>query len=142
LPVFSVARLYSHIFTVPNLEAGFVTLIAVDVVWAHGVVPEIRMILERCIHLGQDVLLPSVSDAEPVGTFLIIACTDANGSAVIASRISRELQDFNASKVKPSISSTTLLVGAGQSRDEQIGAVTAQVDRLVQAHLVGKQKVN
>jgi len=142
LPVFSLARLYSHIFTVPNLEAGFVTLIAVDVVWAHGVVPEIRMILERCIHLGQDVLLPSVSDAEPVGTFLIIACTDANGSAVIASRISRELQDFNASKVKPSISSTTLLVGAGQSRDEQIGAVTAQVDRLVQAHLVGKQKVN
>jgi len=45
LPVFSLARLYSHIFTVPNLEAGFVTLIAVDVVWAHGVVPEIRMIL-------------------------------------------------------------------------------------------------
>jgi len=29
LPVFSLARLYSHIFTVPNLEAGFVTLIAV-----------------------------------------------------------------------------------------------------------------
>lgn len=81
-----------------------------------------------------------MSDAEPVETFFIVACTDARGSAVIASRIDRELQDFDsASKLKPVISSTTLLVVPGQSREEQIGELTARIERLVQAHLLGKE---
>ena len=147
LPVFSLAKLCAHVFTAPNLEAGSVTLIAVDVVAVEGAVqadilPEIRRVLERCIHAGQDVLLPSMSDAEPVETFFIVACTDPSGFEVIASRIGRELQNFdNASKLKPVISSTTLLVAPGQSREEQIGEVTARIERLVQAHLLGKERL-
>ena len=116
LPVFSLAKLCAHVFTASNLEAGSVTLIAVDVVAVEGAVqedilPEIRKVLERCIHPGQDVLLPSMSDAESVETFFIVACTDPSGFEVIASRIGRELQNFdNASRLKPVISSTTLLV--------------------------------
>jgi PAS domain S-box-containing protein len=146
LPVFSLAKLCAQIFTVPNLEKGSVILIAVDVVAIGGAVqadilPEIRRVLERCIHAGQDVLLPSMSDAEPVETFFIVACTDPSGFAVIASRIGRELQNFdNASRLMPVISSTTLLVAPGQSREEQIGDVTAGIERLVQAHLMGKER--
>jgi PAS domain S-box-containing protein len=146
LPVFSLAKLCAHVFTAANLEAGSVTLIAVDVVAVEGgvqadILLEIRRVLERCIHAFKDVLLPSMSDAEPVVTFFIVAC-GPSGFEVIASRIVRELQNFdNASKLKPVISSTTLLVAPGHPREEQIGEVTARIERLVQAHLAGKERL-
>ena len=147
LPVFSLAKLCAHVFTASNLEKGFVILIAVDVVPIEGVVqadilPEIRRVLERCIHAGQDVLLPSMSDADPVETFFIVACTDPSGFTVIASRIGRELQNFDsASRLKPVISSTTLLVPPGQSAKEQTAGVTAGIERLVRAHLLGRERL-
>lgn len=147
LPVFSLAKLCDPVFTVPNLEAGSVTLIAVDVVPVERAVQtdiarEIRRVLERCIHPGQDVLLPSMSDAEPVETFFIVACTNAPGFEIIAKRIGRELRNFDkASKLKPVISSTTLLVAPDRSREEQIGEVTAGIERVVQAHLMAKERL-
>ncbi len=146
LPVFSLARLCARIFTAPNLEAGSVTLIAVDIVAVEGTVPanilpEIRRILERCIHPAQDLLLPSASDPEPVDTFFIVACTDPSGFEVIAKRIARELQNFDkASKLKSVISSTTL-PAPGPAGEEQIAAVTARIEQLVHAHLLGKEKL-
>src|SRR3984893_8923492 len=144
MPVFSLAKLCSPVFTVPNLEAGSVTLIAVDVVPVEGTVHadialEIRRVLERCIHPGQDVLLPSLSDAVPVQTFFIVACTNSRGFEVIANRIGRELRTFDKdAKLKPVISSTTLLVAPDRSREEQIGEVTAGLARVGREHLQGK----
>jgi PAS domain S-box-containing protein len=147
LPVFSLAKMCAHVFTAPNLEAGSVTLIAVDLIAVETAVqadllPEIRRILERCIRAGRDVLLPSMSDAEPVETFFIVACTGSSGFAVIASRIDTELRNFDrASQLKPVISSTTLLVPADQSGEEQISEVAARIEGLVQAHLLGKERL-
>jgi hypothetical protein len=141
LPVFSLAKLCAHIFTPPNLEAGSVTLISVDVVAVEeaiqeDIVPEIRGVLERCIHSGKDMLLPSMSDKEPMGTFFIVACTDSLGFKVIATRIGRELQTFDhAAKLNPVISSTTLLVPPGRPRKEQIDEVAAGIDQLIQTRL-------
>jgi PAS domain S-box-containing protein len=147
LPVFSLAKLCAHVLTAPNLETGCVTLIAVDVAQVEGAVQadillEVGKVLERCIRPEQDVLLPSMSDAEPVKTFFVIACTDAKGFEVIASRMARELRKFDsASKLKPVISSTTLLLAPGQFGEEQIGDIAARVDQLVQAHLLGKERL-
>jgi hypothetical protein len=146
LPVFSLAKLCAHVLTAANLEPGCVTLIAVDVAQVEGaqadILLEVRKVLERCIRPEQDVLLPSMSDAEPVKTFFIIACTDAKGFEVIASRVARELRKFDSSsKLKPAISSTTLLLAPGQFGEEQIGDVAARVDQLVQAHLLGKERL-
>ena len=146
LPVFSLAKLCAHVLTATNLEAGCVALIAVEVAAVEGAVQadlllEIRKVLERCIRPGLDVLLPSMSDAQPVGTFFIVACTDDKGFEVIASRIVRELQNFDsASKLKPVISSTTLLLAPGPFGEEQIADVAARVEQLVQAHLLGKER--
>jgi hypothetical protein len=87
------------------------------------------------------VLLPLMSGADPAITFFIVACTDASGSNVIASRIRRELLVFDsASKLKPVISSTTLsLASSGQSGEEQIGDLMARIEQLVQAHLLDKE---
>jgi nitrogen-specific signal transduction histidine kinase len=146
LPVFSLAKYCSHIFSGPNLGAGFIALIAVDVVEVKGgvqadILREIRQILERCIHAGQDVLLPTTGDEGPVVTFFIVACTDPKGSSLIASRILRDLHNFDkASQLNPAISSTPLLVAHSQSREEQIREVTAKIESLVQEHLLGKER--
>jgi PAS domain S-box-containing protein len=147
LPVFSLAKLCAHIFTAPNLEAGFVTLIAVDIESVQGtvqadIVPEIRGVLERCIHPRQDVLLPALRDGEPVEAFFIVACTDANGFAVIEKRIDRELRNFDtASRLEPVISAVTLPIPPGQSREERIGGVMARIERWIQAHLTDKTQL-
>jgi PAS domain S-box-containing protein len=147
LPLFSLAKLCARVLTSSNLAKGSVILIAVDVVAIEkaaraDVLPEIRSVLERCIHAGQDVLLPSMSDAESVETFFIVACTDSSGFEVIASRIGRELEIFdNSSRLKPVISSTALLVRPAHSWKEQMGQVTAEIERVVQAHMLGKDKL-
>jgi hypothetical protein len=155
LPVFSLAKLCAPIFTEPNLKAGSVTLIAVDVVAVDDPVqpdippvtlpdplPKLRGLLEHCIHPGQDVLLPSMSGTDPVRTFFIVACTGASGVALIASRIDTELQSFDGTaKLKVVISSSTLLLAPGLSREEQIGEVTARIAGLVQAHLFDKRRL-
>jgi PAS domain S-box-containing protein len=144
LPVFTLAKLCKHVFTEENLEAGSVTVIAVDlfaVAIRADIVPDIRRVLERCVHPAQDVLLPLMDGTDPAKTFFIIACTDASGSNVIASRIRRELLVFDsASKLKPVISSTTLVVASSrQSREEKIGELIARIEQLVQAHLLDKE---
>ena len=161
LPVFSLAQLCAPIFAEPNLKAGSVTLIAVDVIAAavDGAVqpdilpaklpdalpdayPKIRRLLEHCIHPGQAVLLPSMSDADPVRTFFIVACTSASGLALTASRIDMELRSFDgAAKLRPVISSSTLLMAPGLSREEQISEVTARIAGLVQAHVLDKGRL-
>jgi PAS domain S-box-containing protein len=145
LPLFSLAKLCAHVFTASNLEAASVTLIAVDVPAIAGVsqtdiVPEIRKILQRCIHPAQDVLLPSFSDSEAVETYFIVACTDARGSKVIEGRICRELHTFEGpSRLMQTISSTTLVVTPGASTDRQVDEITARIEQLVQAHLLDRE---
>jgi hypothetical protein len=105
--------------------------------------PKIRRLLEHCLHPGQAVLLPSMSDAGPVRTFFIVACTGASGLALTASRIDMELLSFDgAAKLKPVISSNTLLMAPGLSRAEQISEVTARIAGLVQAHVLDKGRLN
>jgi PAS domain S-box-containing protein len=144
LPVFSVAKLCAHVLTTANLETGSVTLIAVDFVCVAvqtDMGPEIRRVLERCVHPAQDILLPLMDGTNLVKTFFIVACTDASGCSVIARRIRRELLAFdNASKLNPVISSTTLVLAASrQSKEEQTGEVMAQIEQSIQAHLLDKE---
>jgi PAS domain S-box-containing protein len=147
LPVFSLAKLCAPILTTQNLDGGYVTLITVDVATIDGsdqanILPKIRKVLSGCIHSGQDVLLPAMSDVEPVRTFFIVACTDLGGFNAIAKRIVRGLQNFDsASTLKPVICSTTLVVGAGGSREEKIAEVTARIEQLIQAHLLKKERL-
>jgi hypothetical protein len=52
------------------------------------------------------------------------------------------LQNFdNTSRLKPVISSTTLLVAPDQSRDEQIGGVMETIEGLIRKHLMNKKKL-
>jgi PAS domain S-box-containing protein len=145
LRVFSLSKYCSHVFSARNLEGSSITLIMVDVVEVEGgaqadILREIRQILTRSIHAGHDVLLPSMGGADPL-TFFIVACTDAEGSALIVSRILADLHIFDkASQLEPSISSTTLVVARNRSRGEQIQEVTTQIEALIQGHISAKRR--
>ena len=143
LPVFSLSKLCAPVFSAPSLEDGSVTLIAVDVVaveaFQTNILPEVRRVLERCIRPGQDVLLPLMNEGESLETFFIVAWTNASGGAVMATRIDRQLQKFDdVAKLKPEISSTTLLMSPGQPREAQINEVMTQIERLV--HIPDKER--
>jgi hypothetical protein len=144
LPVFSLSKLCAQTLTADGMPSS-VTLIAVDVAAAVGadraeVVPAIRAVLERCIHAGLDVLLPSMTNAEPVETFFILACADCGTSQVIVQRIGRALLKLDgASTLEPVVTSTTLAVAPDRSSDEQIADVMGRVAQLVQEHLVEKR---
>jgi hypothetical protein len=145
LPVFSARRMCAHIFTEPNLSGGFVSLIAVDISALAGTVqkglaPEIRRVLSTCIHPSLDVLWPAVNETEPVRLFFIVAFTDASGCAIIGNRIERELRNFeNIAKLEPVISSTTLLVPGGLSREDQTDQLLRQIDHLLHTQLQNKE---
>jgi hypothetical protein len=141
LPLFSMAKQLGRIFSEENLSDRRVTLIAVDVSTIEGAAQgdidlEVRRVLSLCIHPGHDVLLPAMSDAEPVSNYFIVACTGVQGATIITNRISRELRKFDsAAKLKPVISSTTLLLAPGSPAEEQTPEVSRQIERLIQTHL-------
>jgi PAS domain S-box-containing protein len=141
LPLFSMDKQLAHIFTAENLSDGRVTLITVDVSAIEGGAQgdinfEIRRVLSLCIHPGQDLLLPAIGEGEPVASYFIVACTGAQGADIITHRISRDLKKFDsASKLKPVISSTTLLLAAGSPPVEQTREVSRQIERLIQTRL-------
>ena len=147
LPVFSLARLCAHVLTPKNLALGCATLIAVDLVAVAGssrseLVPEVQKVLERCVHPGQDVLLPLIGNTSPAMTFFIVACTDSNGFSQIASRIGMELRSFGAfAQVKPSISSTTVMVSPTLPGEGQVKAVADRFERLIESHLHAQGKL-
>ena len=61
-------------------------------------------------------------------------------SKVIAARMGRELKNFDAaSRLKPVISSTTLLVVSRASQQEQIEEIAMQVEGVVRVHLAAKE---
>jgi PAS domain S-box-containing protein len=146
LPVFSLARLCTHVLTPRNLALGCATLIAVDLVMSEGsrrseLMPEVHKVLSRCVHPGQDVLLPWMGDTAPMMTFFIVACTDNRGFSVIASRIGMELKGFGeVTQLRPQISSTTVLISPGLSGDKQVEEVTTRFEHLIEAHLQGQEK--
>jgi PAS domain S-box-containing protein len=147
LPVFSLAKLCARVFTASDLEGGSVTIIAVDVVTVKegiqaDILPEMRRVLESCIDPRRDVLLPAMNEGKPSRTFLIVAWADTSGYAVIAGRIDHELQRFDhASKLKPVISATTLLVTPDPSRDRQISEVMERIERVIQAHILAREEL-
>ena len=72
----------------------------------------------------------------------VTASAGDSGSSVIASRVSRELQNFDrTSKLKPAISSTTLHLLPGESGEEHFDEIAARIERLIQAHLLDKESL-
>lgn len=144
LPAFSLAKFCAATFTRTNLAAGCVTLLSIDVPIVDGAIPvpelaAIRKVLERTIFLGQDLLLPPMTDADAIETFFIIACADRTGAEAMTKRLRK---DLHSSNVQHAISITTLQLSVNeQPWEKQMFEVTAQIDKLIQAHLLERKSL-
>jgi PAS domain S-box-containing protein len=144
LPAFSLAKFCASIFTPANLAVGFVTLLAIDLPIRNEAVPAqdlgaVRKILERSIFLGQDLLLPSMTGAEEIETFFIVACADRIGGEAMTKRLRRDLDSIG---VYPAVSLTTLQVSVeGQSSEKQVFEVTSQLETLIRTHLLERENL-
>lgn len=146
LPVFSLAKLCESILTPNNLASGCVTLLSIDVSAVDGDIqmqdlPGIRKVLKRCILTGQDLLLPSTTETEAVGTFFVIACAETNGAEAITKRLRRELDAFDhRSSLTSAISVTTLQLSPNDQRwEERIAELIPRINASVQAHVLERE---
>jgi PAS domain S-box-containing protein len=149
LPIFSLATLCDSLFTPENLAAGSVTLFSIDVPTIDRTVSRqdlaaLRKALERCISAGRDLLLPTMAEAEAMETFFVIACTHANGAAVISERFRRELENFyHGSNLQPSISATSVQLSSDeQPWEERKAEAVNRVDQLIQARMIERSASN
>ena len=62
------------------------------------VTKKVRDLVERCVYLDKDLVLPPMATAGPEQTFFVVASTDVERSAVMLKRIREQLQ--NADELK------------------------------------------
>jgi hypothetical protein len=77
-------------------------------------------------------------------TFFVIACTHANGAAVISERFRRELENFyHGSNLQPSISATSVQLSSDeQPWEERKAEAVNRVDQLIQARMIERSASN
>ena len=106
LPLYSLPKLLSPVITHEGqLRKAFV-LVRVDLRprtnpprgnWKE-VTKKVRDLVERCVYLDKDLVLPPMATAGPEQTFFVVASTDVERSAVMLKRIREQLQ--NADELK------------------------------------------
>jgi hypothetical protein len=55
---------------------------------------KVRDLVERCVYLDKDLVLPPMTMSGPEQTFFVVASTDMERSAVMLKRIGEQLQKF------------------------------------------------
>ncbi|WP_164981596.1 PAS domain S-box protein [Silvibacterium dinghuense] len=147
LPAFSLQQWCERALEQRDGETIQITLLALDLC-THGeaitgeLLHDCKRMAERCIHPGQDVLLPITGrERETRPTIFIAACAGAQGIAIIESRIRREFTGAaNLAGITVSITATPVHVTQEAAREQQTAEVTAQIEKLIDAHLVVRKE--
>ncbi|MFT4113931.1 PAS domain S-box protein [Silvibacterium sp.] len=145
LPAFSLQQWCERVLSQSEREPNQITLIAVDL-GTHGegmsgeMLHDCKRTVERCIHPGQDVLLPIAGrEQETMPTIFIAARAGTQGVAIIESRITREFSSsLKLEGIQLGITASSVDITQGASREEQTAEVTAQIEKLIDAHLSRK----
>ena len=141
LPLSSVAGRCSQVLKTSRLGDGTATLIALDVVadaadYGPDIVQDIARAVERCIHPGQDVVLPCMNRDARVLTMFIFASTGKEGAEAISRRIKLELKALKkTARMQSTLKTTVLQIGTIEDPDQQEDAMSAMIETLVQEHL-------
>lgn len=108
LPLYSLAKLLQPVVTHEGQLRSAIVLVRLDLQprtrpprgnWRE-VCKKTRNLLERCVYLDKDLVLPPLTTAGPEQSFFVVASTDLQRSAVMLKRIREQLQkveELNAS---------------------------------------------
>jgi hypothetical protein len=97
-------------------------------------------ILQRCVYLDKDLVLPAMTTPGPEQTFFVVASTDLAKAEIMMTRIReqlRKLPGLNASgDLEVSASAVTLPdLGADLTLEQQVQAVAEQVTEMARSAL-------
>ena len=143
LPLYSLAKLLSPVLIKDGALRDAVVLVKVSLK-AHSKSPRGNWkeicrssleILQRCVYLDKDVVLPPMPVSGPLQTFFVAASTDLTRAEIMMTRIREQLgkvPDLNANgDLEVSASAITLPDSSGLSLEQQVQAVADQITETV-----------
>jgi signal transduction histidine kinase len=100
-------------------------------------------ILQRCVYLDKDLVLPPMGAAGTMETFLVVAATDMQQSGVMTTRIREQLQRVPELQSKCSVAISTLPVELpderGETVEQQVQTLAHCVNEMILKNMDRKQ---
>lgn len=145
VPVYSLPKLLRPVITSEGKLRSDIVLVRLDLRprtspargnWKE-VCKEVRNLVERCVYLDKDLVLPAMTTSGPEQTFFVVASTDLEKSAIMLQRVRAQLEkreDLRANGTfEISVAEVPLPGDAeGLSLAEQIAKVAERVTEMVQ----------
>ena len=105
---------------------------------------QVRNLVERCVYLDKDLVLPAMTSAGPEQTFFVVASTDMELSAIMLQRIRDQFEKREDLKAHSSLEMSVEKVALpdyseGLSLEEQIDQVAERVTGMAQQALGSRQ---
>lgn len=146
LPVYSLAKLLAPVVTYQDrLRSAFV-LVRIELAplshpprgnWKETC-QQSREILERCVYLDKDLVLPPIGTSGDAETYFVVASTDLQQSAIMTTRIREQLERVSELKSKCTLNIAAAPVEltsepADESLDQQIQNLAACITNMILA---------
>jgi signal transduction histidine kinase len=146
LPVYSLAKLLAPVVTYQNhLRPNFV-LVRVDLTplsnlprgnWKEAW-HKCLGVLQRCVYLDKDLVLPPMGASGTTETFFVVASTDLQRSGIMTTRIREQLERVDELKAKCALAITTVPVehawDAAATLEQQVQSVADSVTQMILAN--------
>jgi hypothetical protein len=147
LPLYSLAKLLFPVLVKDGVLRDAVVLVKVSLK-AHSKSPRGNWkeicrscleLLQRCVYLDKDVVLPPMMASGAVQTFFVAASTDLTRAEIMMTRIREQLgkvPDLSANgDLEVSAAAVTLPDAAGLSLEQQVQAVADQITEMARSDL-------
>lgn len=150
LPLYSLPKLLSPVITHENQLRTAIVLVALDLRsrfkpprgnWKE-VCKQSRELLERCVYLDKDLVLPLMASTGPEQTLFVVASTDLERVPIMMARIRGQMEKLEDLKAQGTfeISAAEVPVGdlAGKPLEQQVQSVADRVTEISQAILASQ----
>lgn len=155
LPLYSLAKLLQPVITHDGALRDSLVLVKVDL--KPKVTPprgnwkeagrHCHELLERCVFLDKDLVLPPMTAAGPVETFFVVASTDMDRAAIMTARIREQLAKLPELKSSCDVNVSARPIsmpapGAGLSLEDRVGEVARLVTEMTQSAMTARPSSN
>jgi len=152
LPLYSLPKLLFPVITHENQLRTAIVLVSVDLQsrckpprgnWKE-VCKQGRELLERCVYLDKDLVLPPMASTGPQQTLFVVASTDLERVQIMISRIRGQMEKLEDLKAQGTfeISATDVPLGdlAGKPLEQQVQSVADRVIEISQGILASQTR--
>ena len=143
LPIYSLSKLLKPVITHGEKLRDSIVLVRVDVKplsnhprgnWRETC-RQCLELLQRCVFVDKDLVLPAMAGNGPAETFFVVASTDMQRVNIMTARITEQINGLallnGTGKVEVTAKPVAITVAKSPSLDEQVEAVAARVTEMI-----------